>query len=328
MRRRIDRRVDAGEDGNYFVSMSDLMTGVVFIFVILLCAFALRYQQAHRKIETANAAANKANAVTAAALISAEAAATAKKDADAARNVAERLVAGAQREARDAKSRQGELLKRGEQADALTNLLRQRDKALRSMLQDLHGRLSAQGVRVEIDAANGVLRLPDSLLFESGSDLIKVEGVDALRLLSRELAPVLRAAGSRDSHFSLEAVFIEGHTDNVKIRNGRFSDNWDLSAARAIGTYRTLVKESPELESFLNPAGSRLLGVSGYGENRPVAENTDNEGRAKNRRIDLRFLIAYPSEVELRKLEEMFPSFPQNRTQENPGVPINPWVRL
>lgn len=43
----------------------------------------------------------------------------------------------------------------------------------------------------------------------------------------------------------LEAVFVEGHTDNVPLQGGRFRDNWDLSAQRAIFTYRFSRSASP-----------------------------------------------------------------------------------
>src|SRR5438874_12382801 len=72
---------------------------------------------------------------------------------------------------------------------------------------------------------------------------------------------------------------IEGHTDNVPIRNARFASNWDLSTARATETVRLLM-------SKYNFAPERLA-ASGYAEYRPIASNDTADGRAMNRRADI-----------------------------------------
>jgi hypothetical protein len=46
-----------------------------------------------------------------------------------------------------------------------------------------------------------------------------------------------------------------------------------------------------------------VIGISGYGEQRPVADNATDEGRQKNRRIDIRFVMAYPNQVEIEEME-------------------------
>jgi len=72
---------------------------------------------------------------------------------------------------------------------------------------------------------------------------------------------------------------IEGHTNNVPIRNARFASNWDLSTARATETVRLLM-------SKYNFAPERLA-ASGYAEYRPIASNDTADGRAMNRRADI-----------------------------------------
>ncbi len=268
------RAPDAPEEENYFVSLTDLMTGVVFIFVILLCAFAFHYR-------------------------------TAQRSADLARQEAVEARSRAAEEAKAAEIARASALEKARRIEALTQLLRQRDVALREVLERLVGELARDGVKVQLDPANGVLRLPDDLLFDPGSDALKPKGLDALRILARCLVPVLREGATDGSTFRLESVFVEGHTDNRPIRTDRFADNWELSTARATGTYRTLMRAEPMLESFRNPAGLPMVGVSAYGENRAVAENTTDEGRARNRRIDLRFLMANPSEAEINRVRAM-----------------------
>jgi chemotaxis protein MotB len=78
---------------------------------------------------------------------------------------------------------------------------------------------------------------------------------------------------------------VVGHTDNVPIRlaaRKRFPSNWELSTARATAAVRFLSEEAG-----VDP---RRLGAVGYGEFRPVAENTSAEGRARNRRIAITIL--------------------------------------
>ena len=87
---------------------------------------------------------------------------------------------------------------------------------------------------------------------------------------------------------------IEGHTDNVKIANANFRDNWDLSVARARNTYTELVKMQPKLESLENNRGQPLVSFSAYAGRRPIADNSVEIERRKNRRIDLRFIMSSP----------------------------------
>ncbi len=72
---------------------------------------------------------------------------------------------------------------------------------------------------------------------------------------------------------------IEGHSDDQPIHNRRFASNWELSAARAMRVLQLLVDESR-----YDPT---RLSVAGYGSYRPVANNTTDAGRQRNRRVDL-----------------------------------------
>ena len=275
---------------NYFVSLSDLMTGVVFIFVILLCAFAFHYQT-----ESQTAKSQKTIADTAIADAKAAAASAAQS-----KNAADKAEADAHEKER--------------KIDALSKLLRERDDALQRILSELVEKLAARGVRVLFDPATGVIRLPEELLFDRGSDVLSESGKQGLAIVSEELVPVLRRGCEERSPFRLEAVFIEGHTDNDPIRSAKFSDNWDLSARRATNTYRALVTGKPELKTFNNPAKEPqpVLGVSGYGETRPAKVGTTDEIKKLNRRVDLRFLMAHPTEEELKRAQEEL-----NRTPES-----------
>ena len=74
---------------------------------------------------------------------------------------------------------------------------------------------------------------------------------------------------------------IDGHTDKRPITNpdGRFRNNWDLSAARAISVVQHLIADGVPAD--------RLV-AAGFGENQPIEEGETDEAYAKNRRIELK----------------------------------------
>ena len=121
--------------------------------------------------------------------------------------------------------------------------------------------------------------LSENLLFPSGSAVVNPKGVDALS----KLAEVLNVNSD-------VAVNIEGHTDSIPIR-GRFTDNWDLSTARANSIVRVLVNNYK-----VDPV--RVI-ASGHSYFDPLQSNSTAEGRAKNRRTEI---ILSPKLDEMYKL--------------------------
>ena len=81
-------------------------------------------------------------------------------------------------------------------------------------------------------------------------------------------------------------VRIEGHTDNVPIHTLQFHSNWELSTARAAEIVRIFITREN-----INP---ERLSAAGYGEYHPVADNSTEEGRRLNRRIDIVIITAHP----------------------------------
>ena len=74
-------------------------------------------------------------------------------------------------------------------------------------------------------------------------------------------------------------IQVEGHTDNLPISNSKYPSNWELSTSRAISVAKIMME---------NGIKSNKINVAGYGEFRPLAKNTSNKNRAKNRRIELK----------------------------------------
>ncbi|TGU74965.1 flagellar basal body stator protein MotB [Geomonas terrae] len=122
-------------------------------------------------------------------------------------------------------------------------------------------------VSVSVTQRGLVVSLKEAGFFDSGSATLK-SGSYAL------LNDVMASLASYSN-----GVRVEGHTDNVPISSAAFPSNWELSTARATNVLRYLVKQ----EDF-DPAN---ISAAGYGEYRPVADNSDEDGRAKNRRVDI-----------------------------------------
>lgn len=192
-----------------------------------------------------------------------------------------------------------------------------RDADLRNrMLEQIRESLDARGVRVQLDLRNGVLRLPEELLFDSASATFRDEGMTAVSQLAQSLALVLPcysnaapASPRCEGAFPirLDAILIEGHTDNRPIHSQLFADNWALSTARARRTYDELMRAAPNLAGMTNGLAQPLFSMSAYADSRPVADNASDDGRRRNRRIDLRFILAAPDREELGHIREHLP---------------------
>ncbi|HAH32941.1 MAG TPA: hypothetical protein DCL44_11580 [Elusimicrobia bacterium] len=124
-------------------------------------------------------------------------------------------------------------------------------------------------VQIESNEHRVKLVLTEAVLFDSGKADLKDKAKEILKPIAVELMKLPND------------IWVEGHTDNVPMHKGRYATNWELSMSRAYSVIQFLE------EIGMNP--KKLAGI-GYGENRPVAENTTMEGRAKNRRIEISLL--------------------------------------
>jgi chemotaxis protein MotB len=126
--------------------------------------------------------------------------------------------------------------------------------------------------QVTISELKGKLtvNMVDAILFDSGKAEVKEDGLAVLQ----KVVDILKTVKDK-------MIRIEGHTDNVPIRGAltaKYATNWELSAARAINVTRFLQKQG------LDPM---ILTAAAYGEYKPVAPNDSEEGKAKNRRIEI-----------------------------------------
>ena len=307
----------AVDEESYFISMTDVFIGLLFIFIIMLMFFAMRFQEAtvKQKEETQK-----------------QEVATQKQD--------------------EVTQKQNALI------EDLTN-----SEATRvEVLQNIGSFLQSRGLNVTIIRDEGILRLPEEMLFAKANWELGARGVDAsktLKALGEALDQVLPCYtfGSRSrqdncpkTKAKIEAIFIEGHADTdiysrrarpavapngppqgeggfslfrrdqsspsppaqvdnrpaSVIASGPPRDNLDLSALRATSTFRELLRVKKELSLYLNPTGQQVLSVSGYGEYRPVSPvvgETPDSFKQRNRRIDLRILMATPRSEDAKQFQ-------------------------
>jgi chemotaxis protein MotB len=117
---------------------------------------------------------------------------------------------------------------------------------------------------------------------QEGKVLVTVGAGGAFPSGSADLTAAARDIMSRIAFTAMSdssTIVVAGHTDNVPIGGGVFRDNWDLAAARAAS-----VVQSIEATGLVQPG--RMQAVS-YGETQPIDSNDTDEGRERNRRIEI-----------------------------------------
>jgi len=119
---------------------------------------------------------------------------------------------------------------------------------------------------------NGKIGISGNVLFALNSDQLQPEGKQLLKSLSEPIAAYLGA--------SEQMLMVSGFTDDMPVRgsNRQFADNWELSAQRALTVTRTLIDDGVPSSSIFAAA---------FGSQQPVAANSDADGRARNRRVEM-----------------------------------------
>ncbi len=161
------------------------------------------------------------------------------------------------------RSREAELASRSQDLESLHSTYEE-------LVADLESEVASGQIEIEQLREGLRLNMPQDILFASGSARLNPTGAAVLRKLALRLAKLPHR------------VEVQGHTDDVPIRStqrSRFPSNWELAAARAAEVVRLLAGEGVD--------AVRLTAVS-YGEFHPVASNETPEGRARNRRIEIR----------------------------------------
>lgn len=150
------------------------------------------------------------------------------------------------------------------------------------MAQQLENAISQYGIQddVEVDfnAEYVTLNMNGALLFDSASAELRDEAYPLVNKLGKILVT-----------YDNNIIEVEGHTDNVPIHSSKYEDNNVLSMYRALAVANYLRDTTT-----LDPA---YIKSSGRGEYVPIADNATPEGRARNRRVEIKIYNSYNSNV-------------------------------
>ena len=144
--------------------------------------------------------------------------------------------------------------------------------AMQKLKKELRAEVDAGTMEVHMTGRGLVVTLQQTAFFPSADDTVTPSSFESIR----KVAKIIESLPN--------PIRLEGHTDSQPIRNGRFHSNWELSAARSISMMDLMVNR------FDVPEGR--MAIAGYADTVPIASNETDEGRSKNRRVDIVILSA------------------------------------
>lgn len=274
----------ADEENPYLLSFSDIMAGLLGLFILALISVMILLDQQRHKLEEATKKAEEAKT---------------KTELDLGKML-------------------DEIGKRVNSIQEDIAAIQAIEESRRRLLHRIRTELGDQ-VPVEVTEEGDVLRIPDSTLsFPKGSFVIPLNR----RANAERIGSVLLTELQRPENLQLlDTIFVEGHTDSVP--NTREMGNWGLSTYRAISLWSFWTDKQGSfaaLTQFKNARSEPLFSVSGYSDTRRVVEPAPDAlqlletpnlplgafkqlDEPKNRRIDLRFTLRGSEEVR-KKLEQ------------------------
>ena len=131
----------------------------------------------------------------------------------------------------------------------------------------LKTQVDSGAIRLRLSSRGLVITLEEKAFFPSGDDTIYSQAYPSVERVAKVIAGLPNS------------VRLEGHTDSVPIHTDRFKNNWELSTARSIAVLQLF-------ETRFGLDSSRFA-VAGYAQNIPAAPNDTEEGRARNRRVEI-----------------------------------------
>jgi chemotaxis protein MotB len=138
--------------------------------------------------------------------------------------------------------------------------------SLEILSKELEQEVKSGKLQISMGARGLTISFTEAALFPSGEDVIARETYSSVKKIASAINQIPNP------------VRMEGHTDAVPIHNSRFRSNWELSAARSIALLELL-------NSFDVPR--QRMSIAGYADTAPLEDNDTEEGRRKNRRVDI-----------------------------------------
>jgi chemotaxis protein MotB len=156
--------------------------------------------------------------------------------------------------------------------------------SLKVLSEELKSEIAAGRIQIDMQARGLVVSFTQAALFPSGEDVISPDAYIGIEKVAAAVAKLPNP------------VRLEGHTDSVPISTPRFRSNWQLSAARSIALLDIMVGKFGISDDRLS--------VAGYADTAPVASNDTEQGRARNRRVDIIILNQQGAMGEPAKIEQ------------------------
>lgn len=160
-----------------------------------------------------------------------------------------------------------------------------RIKEYRDLIRRFQKLTEAGRLSVKIVDGRMVVGLPSDVLFPSGSAQLSAGGRNTIKEVTRVLVDIPE-----------KKYQVEGHTDNVPIRTSQFPSNWELASARGVNVAKMMVDAGMP---------SSRVSAAAFGEFKPIVSNSNAEGKAANRRIEIVIvpdLSTLPGYEELKSL--------------------------
>lgn len=261
---------DGSDEGHYYISISDLMTSLLFIFILILTYVMLSFIQ--------------------------------QKDILTVKNIK------VEEKVKELEKRKDEQQKKEDLLSNKIKMIEQNIEYRGELLQNLQNELLGKDINVEIDKENGNMRLKSDLLFTSGSADISIEGQRQIGEIAKLLMTQMKKKKYKmaiDTIFiegHTDSVPIKGYRD--------YRSNKELSAQRAINTYsEMLLITNNKISELKNKKGKHLLSYSGYASTRQLCNESQfvvrskelKTCRSKNRRIEFYFTVNTP---DVQKMKE------------------------
>ncbi len=294
----IRQKQQSSEENHFWISISDLMTTLLFVFILILAVTILDLQTDHISKEEFEQVKQERD--------------SARKERDSAiseNKELKKLLKSLVIE-RDSFKRKMEIaIKEKNAIEKKYNDLKEKIKKLLNknrnyrteLLSLLKKRLAMQNINIEIVPEEGVMRITKERLFDPAKAEVKDKKL--IESVTKELLVLLQ-----DNKYieAINTIYIEGHTDSDSLNRKRGGFAWtnkELSAQRAINTFSLM--KSYAISQKLS-FEDRLFSYSGYADSRPIkgTSNKNKDEKARNRRIQFFFALNPPkvkSVVELEK---------------------------
>jgi chemotaxis protein MotB len=167
--------------------------------------------------------------------------------------------------------------------------------SLEMLTKDLKAEIDSGKMQIHMEQRGLVISFTQAATFASGGSDLTAGAQESMRKVAVTLVKIPNP------------IRLEGHTDSLPINNDRFHSNWELSAARSITMLEILANQFQ--------ISKRRMSIGGYGDSAPIDTNETEEGRARNRRVDLVILneTGLAAEPGMAGRERPSPTGPRER---------------